>query len=192
MGYDKKYTYKGTPFHITDVFYEGIAFDQEGMTHSDEELLEVLKFYRDNRKQIHQALLFENYPEGSLSILGNRDQQNEFLASIMSNPFANESTKNLAEEFLDTEYALFHPKRVYTQEYLIRKELAKNYKSYFCKLSERDGTKCKMCGSLDFLQIDHIRPVTRGGTNDLDNLQILCRKHNIAKSNSLDFVIQNP
>ena len=45
----------------------------------------------------------------------------------------------------------------------------------------RDENKCRECGSVENLEIDHIKPLSRGGTNDIDNLQILCRKHNRKK-----------
>jgi hypothetical protein len=37
----------------------------------------------------------------------------------------------------------------------------------------------KRCGSRYFLEIDHsIKPVALGGSNDLENLRLLCRGHN--------------
>lgn len=46
---------------------------------------------------------------------------------------------------------------------------------------------CKVCGSKENLQIDHKFPVSEGGRCYLDNLQVLCRNCNLAKSNrSLD------
>lgn len=47
---------------------------------------------------------------------------------------------------------------------------------------ERDK-KCKKCGSAHDLTIDHIVPLSRGGTNTPENLQALCRKCNANKSN---------
>ena len=38
-----------------------------------------------------------------------------------------------------------------------------------------DG-KCKNCGRMDTLTISHILPLSRGGTNDLYNLQVLCKR----------------
>lgn len=40
---------------------------------------------------------------------------------------------------------------------------------------ERDAYRCKNCGDHHNLQVDHIIPVSAGGTADLDNLQTLCR-----------------
>jgi hypothetical protein len=53
------------------------------------------------------------------------------------------------------------------------------------KVSVRDNGRCsyvgkdgKQCGSKRNLQVDHIVPVARGGTNRLLNLRLLCGKHN--------------
>ena len=49
--------------------------------------------------------------------------------------------------------------------------------------------KCMYCGvrlTSDNLQIDHMDPVSRGGSNDDENLQALCRRCNIRKGNHKD------
>lgn len=49
---------------------------------------------------------------------------------------------------------------------------------------KRDGYRCRECGSSKdetSLEIDHIVPVAKGGTNDIDNLQTLCRECNRMK-----------
>lgn len=54
---------------------------------------------------------------------------------------------------------------------------------------ERDNYQCKSCGKTNHetdLNIDHIIPLSKGGTNDLSNLQTLCRKCNLQKSNAFD------
>lgn len=40
----------------------------------------------------------------------------------------------------------------------------------------RDGFKCKTCGSRENLEVHHVIPLSKGGTNTLDNLVTLCRK----------------
>lgn len=67
----------------------------------------------------------------------------------------------------------------------IRKEMAINYDKIFVKIGRRDGFTCKQCDSAkNDLTIDHVMPVIKGGTNDLKNLQLLCRSCNIAKRDS--------
>ena len=46
---------------------------------------------------------------------------------------------------------------------------------------ERDNYQCKKCGATSNLSIDHIKPVVKGGGNELDNLQCLCKSCNSIK-----------
>lgn len=41
-------------------------------------------------------------------------------------------------------------------------------------IMERDGGKCTACGTEDRLEIDHIQPISQGGTGEAENLQVLC------------------
>ncbi len=50
---------------------------------------------------------------------------------------------------------------------------------------ERDDRKCQKCGSRVELQYDHIIPVSLGGANTPENLQILCGRCNRLKSASV-------
>ena len=50
---------------------------------------------------------------------------------------------------------------------------------------ERDGGRCtyvgpsgRRCKTRHYLQVDHVKPVARGGTSTLDNLRLLCGPHN--------------
>jgi len=45
----------------------------------------------------------------------------------------------------------------------------------------RDGKVCVNCGATEDLTIDHIIAITNGGTDDLRNLQVLCRACNSSK-----------
>ena len=45
----------------------------------------------------------------------------------------------------------------------------------------RDKGRCVKCGSRENLEIDHVVPLARGGSNRLKNLQLLCRDCNRRK-----------
>lgn len=46
---------------------------------------------------------------------------------------------------------------------------------------DRSDWKCVRCGTHRDVQIDHIKPVALGGTDDVENLQALCAPCNRAK-----------
>ena len=50
---------------------------------------------------------------------------------------------------------------------------------------KRDSFKCQLCGATApdvLLEIDHIHPVAKGGTNDITNLITACQPCNAGKS----------
>lgn len=55
----------------------------------------------------------------------------------------------------------------------------------------RDKGKCDEClpeyPSGDPLHLDHIKPWSNGGTDTTDNLRLLCERHNLDRSNYVDF-----
>ena len=60
------------------------------------------------------------------------------------------------------------------------------YNSLRCngKLKHLKGAPCVACGTPSDT-IDHIIPLSKGGTNDIDNLQPMCRSCNAKKNDSL-------
>jgi ATP adenylyltransferase len=54
---------------------------------------------------------------------------------------------------------------------------------------KESGGKCSLCGATSkdaVLQVEHIVPRTRGGTNNRANLQVLCHRCNGGKGNKDD------
>lgn len=63
-----------------------------------------------------------------------------------------------------------------------RAEIASGYNDIFMAIGRRDGFRCASCrNTSNDLQIDHVVPVSKDGSNDLDNLQLLCRSCNSLK-----------
>lgn len=74
-----------------------------------------------------------------------------------------------------------------------KRRLSKNRRTEFQKvrndlalaLIERDGYICQECDSQSELTIDHIMPISKGGSDDLSNLRFLCRRCNSSKSDKV-------
>jgi len=62
-----------------------------------------------------------------------------------------------------------------------RRAFANKTRDLFVQLVVRDGAACAKCGSTEKLTVDHIAPMIRGGSDDLSNLQILCKRCNSSK-----------
>ena len=85
----------------------------------------------------------------------------------------------------------------------LRSEAAKNYKvdekraerskmnsSLRYDVLRRDGFKCQLCGRSAGdgiqLEVDHIKPISKGGKTERSNLRTLCRDCNRGKSDKLE------
>lgn len=81
-----------------------------------------------------------------------------------------------------TNYAL-DPKNIKTEVYRhpTRKEFEKNRRDIEKIVFKIHGKICALCGSSKHPEIDHIIPIAKGGTNEISNLQVLCRKCNRSK-----------
>lgn len=50
---------------------------------------------------------------------------------------------------------------------------------------QRYGGRCADCSADDYLEFDHIIPHAKGGSNDENNVQLLCRRCNLTKSDNM-------
>ena len=62
-----------------------------------------------------------------------------------------------------------------------RHTFAKKSRDLFVQLVVHDGAACAQCGSTKNLTVDHVVPMAPGGSDDLTNLQILCKSCNSSK-----------
>lgn len=76
-----------------------------------------------------------------------------------------------------------------TREYQIKLERAKMTDSLRFDILKRDNYRCQICGSTAQdgvkLHVDHIIPVSKGGKTEPSNLQTLCDRCNLGKSNKI-------
>jgi len=111
-----------------------------------------------------------------------RDEFNEFMAACIA---FYEKTTPAEISAMNTEAAemVKPPKLVISDKVKMRDRASSARSRIYKQLAARDGEKCRQCGSTHKLHVDHIKPISLGGTNDLTNLQLLCQSCNIKKSN---------
>lgn len=63
----------------------------------------------------------------------------------------------------------------------MRRKFQKERHVLFAIVEKRDGRFCRNCKTTHGLSVDHIVALVNGGTNDPDNLQILCKSCNSRK-----------
>lgn len=57
----------------------------------------------------------------------------------------------------------------------------KNWRAIRQRVMRRDRNTCQYCGA-PATEVDHVKPVSRGGTHDLNNLVASCKKCNAEKN----------
>lgn len=76
-----------------------------------------------------------------------------------------------------------------TRQAQIKRERSKVTSGLRYEVMRRDGYRCKICGSSQSdgvkLHVDHIVPVSKGGKTTMSNLQTLCDRCNLGKSDKL-------
>lgn len=68
-----------------------------------------------------------------------------------------------------------------------RRFIYANRKDIVLALSFRDGSGCKGCRLKSDITIDHIIPIALGGTDELENLQMLCKECHVKKDKWLTY-----
>ncbi len=63
----------------------------------------------------------------------------------------------------------------------VKREVMKK-SEYQCAFVGADGNKC---GSTHDVEIDHIKPLSLGGGDEIENLRVLCREHNLFEAKRL-------
>lgn len=101
------------------------------------------------------------------------------------NVFTPEDINALIKRLNNKTHAFYNDKGIW--DALCRVERGRVSNKMRFAIYERDGYKCCYCGrspKYNDLEIDHIKPIAKGGKSTYDNLQTLCRTCNKNKGDS--------
>jgi hypothetical protein len=146
-------------------------------------------------KNIPEKELFENMEEVWIS-LGRQPMPHEMrrpLSRYSSHPYLNRfgNWRNALSAFIEfinggKAKAIENLPGIKKEDEIVFKHKTKRYPGERLKVQVlmRDGNKCRLCGATitgDNIHFDHIIPWSKGGETVLENLQVLCKRHNLAK-----------
>lgn len=89
---------------------------------------------------------------------------------------------NIVEAYIEYAIKRFHRQLDFSQSSGNTRHIPQNIKN---AVWQKCQGKCVQCSSSAYLEFDHIIPFSKGGSNSENNLQILCRKCNLEKSNQI-------
>ena len=110
------------------------------------------------------------------------------VSKSLSDAYNDEEIKLLIIDFYDKERRRFERlKNKFVTSNEEREELKRPRipEDIRIKIWQRDEGKCARCGSRERLEYDHIVPISKGGSNTLRNIELLCEECNRKKSNKI-------
>lgn len=84
--------------------------------------------------------------------------------------------------YIEQALAKFHRKLNFQQGTKKSRVISQNIKQ---AVWLRDAGQCVECEATEYLEFDHIIPFSKGGANSESNIQLLCRKCNLKKSDKI-------
>lgn len=136
-------------------------YSSNKMISYDEEICRIRKYSQDEKDSILEAL-----------------ERNEIKQTVLKKERKKMIERETLDELID-EGKVFN---VYTKKEGNRGTIPMDIAT---AVWNRDGGRCSMCGSRENLEFDHIIPVSKGGATTFRNLQLLCKRCNLIKSDNI-------
>ena len=150
----------------------------------DPRILDALAEMLDEIDEISTVMWFDGHWRRY-----NDDELEQKARLILQSEYASSWRKRHAKDALDYLEGKKRKKvEKEAKQYYSRKrrnQFAEERPDLMLALIERDGYQCRNCSDQNDLAIDHIIPLSKGGNDDLSNLQILCKSCNSSKGDRL-------
>lgn len=144
------------------------------------DLNDLLKY----EKKIFEDEKLEPPSDFEVKIILYRTKIDGEIVDCQSQTFGKSTVTELINRLNDRNGYYYNDRGIWDS--LCRVERGKVSNELRFKIYARDGYKCRYCGRGEdecSLQIDHIKPISKGGKSTYDNLQTLCEDCNKQKDN---------
>lgn len=135
-------------------------------------------------KEVFEDETFESPEDFEVEIILYYAKMNDEIVDYKKQTFDKTEVIDLINRLNDRNGYYYNDRGIWDS--LCRVERGKVSNKLRFEIFERDGYKCRYCGRGEderSLQIDHIKPISKGGKSTYDNLQTLCEDCNKQKDN---------
>lgn len=156
-----------------------------GVIHSTEEKLQVFKMVENHTtKETEKVLAIIRGEKIRAKLVLELDEETEELWKQAKDTFAHMGDEvEILKKILKLSLTQKEPRRNVSG--LTQVSLYQNSRTRYLSAQtkrnvyQRDQSQCQNCGSKYALQMDHITPYSTGGSNQVNNLRLLCRSCNL-------------
>lgn len=142
----------------------------------------ILKYLKSTEKKLFENNKLHPITEFQIRVTLKCAYMNGNVYNSKSQIFTPDQIKFLVNRLEDKNGNFYNDRMIW--EALCRVERGKVSNNMRFKIYERDGYRCRKCGKFGIkndLEIDHIKPIAKGGKTVYENLQTLCKSCNKEK-----------
>lgn len=169
-----KYYLSKYNFEISKIYKIGEYFTKPHNLNKDHLL--------DKERKLFHKIIINPIVEFKIEVILSLSNINGHVYRNKRNVFSSEQISNLINRLNNKSGTFYNDKNIW--DAICRVERGKVTNKMRFSIYKRDGYKCCYCGRTedsDYLEIDHIKPIAKGGKSTYDNLQTLCRRCNKLK-----------
>lgn len=149
----------------------------------------AIKYNQNNLMKIEKELFYNKIMHPvicfTINITLYCSKINGDIYARKSNTFKSQEIISLINKIINKNGTFYRDRDIWDS--ICRVERGKVSNKMRFSIYERDGYRCRICGRsnrFSDLEIDHIKPISKGGKSTYDNLQTLCRRCNKEKGDN--------